>query len=139
MERLEWNVFIDDFNTSEIKIHNIFNHYGFMLDLIDINKKHNEDFINFAEEVKSSLMYHYRCKCEWEVVVTSFPPYINEKEFLRLNLERDERIMKYGRFIRESVNLETSEKVDVYKQVMMNRNQFINYLWDNRKLIKKCK
>ena len=133
---LVWNVFVENINDRKIEVHNVFNHHSFMKDLIKINKKHKDDFYNFAKEVKHTLMYHYWSKSEWEVVVTSFPPYINEKEFLRLNLERDERIQKYGRFIRESVNLETGKKVDVYDQVMMNWDHFINYLWENRKELK---
>lgn len=134
--KLVWNVYIDDFNSQEIQVHNVFDHYSFMQDLVEIKKKHEDSFLLFEKEVKSSLMYFYCSKCEWEVVITSWPPYINEKEFLRINLERTERIMRNGTFIRESVNLVTGIKVDVYSQIMMNWTNFINYLWENRKLIK---
>ena len=134
---LEWNVFVDCFNENKIEPHNVFNHFRFMEDLIEIKKKYKDDFGKFAEEVKRSLMYYYWSKCEWEIVLTSFPPYINEKELDRINAERTERIEKCGRFVRESVHLETGLKIDVYQQVMMNWNQFINYLWNNKKLIRK--
>ena len=133
---LEWNVFVSNFNTDKIEVHNVFDHYRFMKDLVKIKKKCNDDFNRFSEEVKRSLMYCYWSKCEWEIIITSFPPYINEKEFLRLNEERNERIEKYGRFIRTDVDLITGKKIDVYDQVMMNWNNFINYLWNNRRLIK---
>lgn len=133
---LEWNVFVSDFNTDKIEVYNVFDHHSFMEDLIKINKKCKDDFNVFANEVKCSLVYYYWSKSEWEVVITSFPPYINEKEFLRLNTERNERIEKYGRFIRTDVDLETGKKIDVYDQVMMNWDKFITYLWNNRKLIK---
>ena len=133
--KLEWYVFDCDFNTNEVKHHNVFNHHGFMKDLVVVKKRY-KDFDTFAQEVKHTLMYHYRSKCEWEVVVTSFPPYINDKELNRLNAERNERIEKHGQFIRTWVNLETCKKIDVYDQVLMNWNQFIKYLWENRKLIK---
>ena len=133
---LEWNVFVSDFNTDKIEVHNVFDHYRFMEDLIKINKKCKDNFNVFANEVKRSLMYYYWSKCEWEVVVTSFPPYINEKELLRLNEERKERIEKYGRFIRTDVDLITGKKIDVYDQVMLNWDNFITYLWNNRRLIK---
>ena len=133
---LEWNVFVSDFNTDKIEVYNVFDHHSFMEDLIKIKKKCKDDFNVFANEVKCSLAYYYWSKCEWEVVITSFPPYINEKEFLRLNTERNEHIEKYGRFIRTDVDLETNKKIDVYEQVMMNWDNFITYLWNNRKLIK---
>lgn len=138
-EKLVWNVFVEDINARKIEIHNIFEHYRFMEDLVNIKKKYGEDFTKFSEEVRKSLMYFYWSKCEWEVVVTSWPPYINEKEFIRLNLERNERISKYGRFIRTDANIETSKKIDVYDQVMINWDVFIRYLWIKRELIKKAK
>ena len=138
-EKLVWNVFVEDINARKIEIHNIFDHYRFMEDLVNIKKKYGEDFTKFSEEVRKSLKYYYWSKCEWEVVITSWPPYINEKEFIRLNLERNERISKYGQFIRTDANIETSKKIDVYDQVMMNWDVFIRYLWIKRELIKKPK
>lgn len=135
MERLERNVYIE--HNDKIEIHNIFEHVRFMNDLVQIKKY--TDFEKFEKEVDLSLMYYYWSKCEWEVVVTSFPPYINNEELEKLIRERDECIKNFGRFIRTYTNLETTEKVDVYKQVRMNWKPFINYLWNNRKLIKKCK
>lgn len=132
---LVWNVFIE--HNDKIIIHNIFDHVRFMNDLVQIKKY--TDFEKFEKEVDLSLMYFYWSKCEWEVVVTSFPPYINNEELEKLIRERDECIKNFGRFIRTYTNLETTEKVDVYKQVRMNWKPFINYLWNNRKLIKKCK
>ena len=132
---LVWNVFIE--RNDKIIIHNIFDHVRFMNDLVQIKKY--TDFEKFEKEVDLSLMYFYRSKCEWEVVVTSFPPYISNEELESLSKERSEAIENYGRFIRTYVNLETAEKVDVYRQVKMNWKPFIDYLWNNRKLIKKCK
>lgn len=135
MERLERNVFIE--RNDKIEIHNIFDHVRFMNDLVQIKKY--TTFEKFEKEVDLSLMYYYWSKCEWEVVVTSFPPYIDNEELEKLIREHDECIKNYGRFIRTYTNLETAEKVDVYRQVKMNWKPFINYLWNNRKLIKKCK
>ena len=132
---LVWNVFIE--RNDKIIIHNIFDHVRFMNDLVQIKKY--TDFEKFEKEVDLSLMYFYWSKCEWEVVVTSFPPYISNEELKSLSKERSEAIENYGRFIRTYVNLETAEKVDVYRQVKMNWKPFIDYLWNNRKLIKKCK
>ena len=134
--KLEWNVFVDDFNGQNIRSHNVFNHYRFMDDLIKIKKKYKDDFDNFSKEVKKSLGYYYWSKSEWEVVVTSFPPYIDYYELARCCNEYHERIDKYGTFVREPVSLEVGEKIDVYRQVLMNWNQFINYLWNNKRLIK---
>lgn len=105
---LEWNVYIEDINRKEIEIFNIFNHSRFLDDLIKYKKKYKEKE-EFLEKVKSSLMYYYWAKCEWEITLHDWPPH-------------------------ENFNY---EKVSVYDQVMLNWKQFGDYLWENKKLIKK--
>lgn len=46
-------------------------------------------------------MYYFWSKCEWEIILSDFPP--------------SDRFKK--------------KKVDVYEQVMLNWDKFINYLW----------
>ena len=46
---LTWNVFMEEFNSRKIIVHNVFDHIG----------------------VRSSLKYHYWAKCEWEIIITS--------------------------------------------------------------------
>lgn len=136
---LTWIVFIEDINTRKIEHYNVFDHGRFMKDLVDIKKRIGKDegfFPQFAAEVKSSLMYYFWSKCEWEVVITSWPPYVNGKEIDRLADEKTNCLIDYGRFVRTYVNLEAAEKIDVFDQVMMNWDQFIDYLWRNRHLIK---
>lgn len=137
---LVWNVFVEDINARKIEVYNIFDHYRFMEDLVDIKKRIGKDegfFPQFAAEVKTSLMYYFWSKCEWEVVITSWPPYVDGKEVDRLYDEKTNMLIDYGRFVRTDVRLETREKIDVFDQVMMNWDQFIDYLWRNRHLIKK--
>ena len=55
----------------------------------------------FREKMKSSLQYFFWAKCEWEVVVTSLT---GEKAKI---------------------------KIDVFKQVMMNYDSFVDYVWNN--------
>lgn len=126
---LEWNVFEYNFNSNEIEVRNIFNHWRFLNDLYNLKKE--TDFKKFSEEVRKKLMYYYWSKCEYEVIITSWPPYIAKEELNRINNED----VKY----RTCVNLECGEKVDVYIQIMLNWDKFINYLWSNKNLIKKVK
>lgn len=104
---LEWNVYKEDFNNKKIEIFNVFNHHYFMEDLVKIKRKCKEKE-EFAKAVKSSLMYYYWSKCEWEIILQSWPQ-------------------------RENFN---AKKIDVYDQVMLNWDKFIDYLWENKKEIK---
>ena len=102
---LEWNVYVGNFNSKSIETHNVFHHARFVEDCCKAAKKFKDDKAAFAEEVRHSLMYYYWSKCEWEVIISHWPP---AKGF-------------------------DDSKVDVYSQVMLNWDRFIDYLWENRK------
>ena len=154
---LQWNVFVNNFfgGGKGIGLYNIFEGYGFWNDLLKFKKgylqalkvytteTHTDEEINkwtlnykntiFNEEVRRSLLYYYWSKCEWEVIITSWPPYVEKEEIDRLNKEIADNPNHY----RETVNLNVEEKIDVYSQVMANWDIFINYVWRNLDKIKK--
>ena len=100
---LEWNVFVHDINKRKIKVFNIFNHKRYKHEIVEL-LNHRDDYTleEFKEKVKSSTMYYYWCKCEWEILIA---PWV-------------------GDFDKESV------KIDVYKQLEINWNHYIKYLWE---------
>ena len=100
---LEWNVFVHDVNKRKIKVFNIFNHKRYKQEIVEL-LNHRDDYTleEFKEKVKSSTMYYYWCKCEWEILIA---PWV-------------------GDFDKEFV------KIDVYKQLEMNWNHYIKYLWE---------
>lgn len=99
---MEWYVYVENFNAQKIEEYNIFNHYSFAKDCKEaFNKCENKK--QFAESVKSRLMYYFWCKCEWEIILSEWPP-------------KEDKPM--------------DRKVDVYSQVMLNFDKFIDYLWD---------
>lgn len=102
MRTMQWNVYVGDFNGRNIKVYNIFNHSGFAEDVKKIYKKYKDDFEVFSEAIRRSLSYYFWSKCEWEVIVSHWPP---REDF------RD-------------------EKIDVYSQVMLNWDVFIKYVWE---------
>ena len=125
---LTWNAYIEDRNANTIKVFNIFNSFRFISDIIKANNKYKNDF-EFLQEVRSSLMYAFWSKAEYEVIITSWPPHIEKEEF--------ERLTKEDIRFRTWVNLSMGEKIDVYNQVMINWEAFKLYLLTNRKLIPK--
>ena len=101
---LSWYVYVGDFNAGVIKEFNVFQHGGFMQDVEKaVRRKLNRE--QFEKEIRTSLMYWYWSKCEWEVIIDHWPHSDRRKDI----------------------------KVDVFDQVMMNWNHFITYLWKNRK------
>ena len=102
MRDMEWYVFVEDFNNRKIYKYNVFNHSRYLEDIKKIYKKHRNDFDTFTEEVRRTTMYYYWSKCEWEIILSSWPPRPDFNE----------------------------SRIDVYDQIMMNWNVFIKYVWD---------
>ena len=125
---LTWNTFLEDWNSREIKVFNIFDSLRFMNGVIKANKKYKDDF-NFLKEVRTFLLSAFRSKAEYEVVITSWPTYLDIEEFEKISNDN----FKY----RKMVDLSISEKIDIYNQVMINWEAFKLYLLTNRKLIPK--
>ena len=127
-----WNVYREDFNHRAIVEYNIFDHSSFAQ---DVNKLLKADIPKdeFAEQLKRSLMYWFWCKSEHEVVISSWPVYIDKEELDRINIEHEEYNNKWGRYpYKINVAPEVGEKIDIYSQVMMNWEQFVEYVWSNK-------
>lgn len=105
---LEWWVYFGDFNAGEIKRYNIFAHGGFWKDLVKCAKERKNDYEGFCEFVYFHLQYYFWSKCEYEVVISHFPHHDRHKD----------------------------RKVDIFEQVLMNWDRFIEYVWENRGKIK---
>lgn len=131
--KLEWNVYTHDFNKNEIKIFNIFNHGRFLED-VKKNLRKCEKKKEFAEELRKDLAYYFWSKAEWEVVITSWVPHITMSELDRLNKEREDSFKKYNREPYSLyVNPDVGEKIDVYEQVRLNWDLFVDYVWSHKK------
>lgn len=100
---LEWNVYCENFNAQKIEIFNVFRHYGFHEDCKKAARKYSKDKEAFEKAIKSSAMYYFWSKCEWEIILSDWPP--------------------SGRF--------SKEKIDVYDQLRLNWQAFIDYTWDH--------
>ena len=106
---LEWNVWVSDVNAKTIKPHNVFHHFRFLDDLKKAERKYKGDRDAFLREVEHLCHYYYWSKCEWEIVLSHWPP-------------------------REGY---AEEKVDVWDQIALNWDRFADYLWENRKELTK--
>ena len=101
---MEWNVFYHNVNSQEIITLNIFEHGGFAKDVEKHLKKY-ADKEAFVKELKSSLMYFFWSKSEYEIIISPWCGGRNTKD----------------------------KKVDIYSQVMLNWDKFVDYVWSFRK------
>ena len=100
---LKWYVYYHSINSQKIKTYNIFDHYGFVKDVEKYFKKYKNKE-EFVDKLKSSLMYFFWSKSEWEIIISPWCGGRNTKEV----------------------------KIDVYDQVMNNWEVFADYVWNSK-------
>ena len=108
---MEWNVYYHNINVQEMHTCNIFDHLDFCKYVKKAAKEHKNKN-EFAEQLRKELFYYFGSKAEWEIIITPWLGGNKEKE---------------------------SVKIDVYDQVMLNWDIFVNYVWENRKELLKEK
>lgn len=100
MDELEWNVYRYDINYKKMKVFNIFEHGGFSTDFHKLCNKDNNEE-DFADKLKRILLYYYWSKSEHEIIIF---PWLGDRD--------------------------TGQKIDIYSQVMINWEHFLNYCWN---------
>lgn len=99
-ENFKWNVWVWNFNHDDLEEYDVVP----ML-LRELKSLRKEDFPmdkkSFDKELKTWSSYHFWAKCEYEMIVHSWPEQENDK------------------------------KVDVYSQLMLNWNIFSDAFWKN--------
>lgn len=142
-KNLHWNVYIEDFNSKEIKAYDVLDNKYMEDKLKEIKKKFKKELKKislgsssnkiikwayeykqkiFAEELEWAIQYRYWAKCEYEVLIVGWPPAITIEELEKLYNEKE------GHY-RVCPELETAKKVDIYSQVMLNWDIFVDYVW----------
>ena len=97
-----WNVYRYNMNSRKTEVFNIFNHSSFCEMVKKLKKCKDITKAEFAEELRTILMRYYWCKCEWEIAIS-------------------------GLF---QVDADHAEKIDIYSQVRLNWNTFVDYVWE---------
>lgn len=137
--KLAWSVIHQSVNRGVVEKWNVFDHGGFMEDISKAFKKHKQNKDEFLKAVKSSLMYYYWSKCEWEVILSNqdgkmiITPWVGERDesiFLDASDDKDfDWLGFYNKMTEHYVVERNSVKVDVYDQVMFMWSEFSMYLW----------
>lgn len=99
---MKWFVFAESVNRKEIYEMNVFDHGGFTADLEKFLKK-RPTREELSEELRHITMYYFWSKCEWEVLLTSW--------------------------VRGGHDDSPKLKIDVYDQLKMNWDHFVDYVW----------
>lgn len=132
---MKWNVFCEDINKNKIVEFDIFQHGRFKKDIEELLKE-NISKKEFEEKLDNNLRYYFWCKSEYEVVLTSWPPYLTKEELLLTNDKFLKQCEKYGdKVCKVNIKPEIAEKIDIYQQVKLNWDVFVEYVWSNKATI----
>lgn len=96
---MEWYVYYYNCNGKRIEKYNVFEHGSFKKEF-DLLLELGLSKEEFSDKLKRILMYYFWSKCEWETVLK---PWVGD----------------------DSVE----EKIDVFDQVMLNWDKFVDYCW----------
>lgn len=95
-----WNVYYYNLNRRKIEKFDIFQHGRFKAD-VEHNLAECSDKETFSERLDRDLSYYFRSKYEYELFLSSWSHENNGQEM----------------------------KVDIYKQVKLNWDVFVDYVW----------
>ncbi len=98
---LEWNVLYYNSNTRRIEQFNIFDHASFNKVVMKMfDKSKLIDMAEFEDAIDKEVMYFFWCRAEYEVMI--------------------------GGLFKKGVKT----KIDIYTQLKLNWDRFIDYLWN---------
>ena len=100
---LQWYVYYENFNGKRIEPFNVFDHGSFLEDTKKNYKKNKKNFDTFSEQLQRDARYYFWSKCEWEIILSNWPP------------SKQEPI---------------EEKIDVFDQLQLNWDYFVQYTWN---------
>ena len=158
---LVWNVYHNDINNRKIELFNVFRHGGFIKSLSKELKQIDKDrfvietlvaqnqeqhkpykklVMNFENDVSERIRkicgYYFWSKSEYEIVITSWPPYINVEDIQKLQDEIDKHNKQWNTKQRQiNITPTIAEKIDIYDQLRLNWNAFLHYINENKKEI----
>ena len=139
MKKLVWKVFINE--NDVIIAYNVFNNSSFYEHLQEakklLYKRRKEkgkltakDYDWFKNLIRNGAMFSFWSKYEYEVFVTEPFPSIDKQELLRLNKPDNQGKTNL------KIDLNVGLKIDVYTQLSLNWDNFVQYIWQNIRYIR---
>ena len=104
---MEWYVYYNNWNSRKIEPYNVFWHASFMREVRGLFREPLAKEV-FADQLRKITMYYFWSKCEWEVVIIPWSAHTEE----------------------------TKIKIDVYDQLKLNWDKFVDYVWSLKEAVK---
>lgn len=152
VDQMEWYALYMPFDNQKVEQFNIFENIHFYDGIVELLKrKKGLTFEEFVDVVRKEAMYAFWSKCEYEVIVRSWPPrrvyrgdlnhagltielqwFATKKENLELEAVNRKAIednkMKFGRYYLQHEDDVHDFKIDVYEQLKPNLERIAEYI-----------
>lgn len=140
---MQWFVYNFNINAQKIETYNIFKHYSF-LEYVKKAAKNYKTKEEFVKQLKRELQYYFWSKCEWELIIEItednhifLNPWVGcrEPEKVRIDIT-DDTNLDWRSFAEKHIGEQIyggKAKIDVYDQVNYMWDDFVDYVWNNRK------
>lgn len=128
---LSWKVICENPNTQKIEYYDIFKSKLWVGVARELKEKY-PIFQEWSDKFRTKLMSQYWARCEYEIVVTSWPPYLNVEDIDKLKQEVEDKEKQYStKPYRVNINPTVARKLDVFEQIDANWGVFSQYVWRN--------
>ena len=126
---MKWNVILKDSQTGRFQPYNIFECRDFRAAVEKLfEKRYPRE--RFLKELDQTCHYFFWAKIEWEIFITTWPPYIDAEEISRIISEYHiNRPPEQALPEHIDVNVAKWYKIDVYSQLRANWERFADYMW----------
>lgn len=145
---MKWNVYYYNINRNKIELFNIFDHWSFCEYAKKAIKKLKTKE-EFAEQLKRELQYFFWSKAEYELVVHIEENRIflipwcgcRNPEEIKIDVTDDNTLdwVEFAELHTKRQIYGNEAKIDIYNQVMFEWDNFVDYVWNNKKELLKDK
>ena len=140
---MEWIVYNFNINAQKIEKYNVFNHWSFREDVKKAAKKFKTKE-EFAEQLKRELRYYFWSKAEWELVIEItednrifLNPWVGCREPDKVRIDvTDDTSFDWKCFAEKHTERQiygNKAKIDVFDQVEFLWDEFVEFVWENRR------
>lgn len=128
---LSWKVYWEEPNKRIIKEYDIFKN-GYWENIAKNLKETFPKRKEWENHLRTQLMAQYWSRSEYEIILTSWPPYINIEDIDRINQEIINREKTWGtKPYKINITPTVERKIDIFEQLELNWEVFTDYIWNN--------
>ena len=136
---LSWNVYYHNVNSEKIETYNVLKNNTYLMKMV----KEYKDKDEFAKALRGEMIYHFWCRCEWELIVEIAEdnhiylyPWAGcrKPEEARIDVT-DNADFDWRGFAELHIGKQiykNKAKIDVYDQLEYVWDDFLDYVWNSK-------